>query len=125
MIREIIAIVLLAALLALSIFNVGYIEKKADILSGEIDEAHELYKSGDKEGACSLVRESRDNWLGWEAYSHIMLRHSEIDVITSAYFELLSELEGGERVADASFEALIETLSGIVSKERLTLGSLL
>ncbi len=125
MIREIIAVSLLIALLVLSIVNVNYIENKTDFLASEIEQAYELYQDGNNEGAASLVEESLNNWLGWKAYSHIMLRHSEIDVITGSYYELLEELESDEKVTDASFDALIETLNDIVNKERFTLGSLL
>lgn len=125
MIREIVAVSLLVALLALSLFNVKYIENKTEILADEIGQAHELYQNGDNEGATSLVEDSLNTWLSWESYSHIMLRHSEIDVITSAYYALLEELEGEEKVTGASFDALIETLNDIVKKERVTFGSLL
>lgn len=125
MIREIIAASILVAILALSIFNVKYIETKTELLAGEIQEAHEIYENGYNEGAASLVEDSLNKWLSWESYSHIMLRHSEIDVITSAYYALLEELEGDEKVTNASFNALIETLNDIVKKERFTFGSLL
>ncbi|MFB0919556.1 MAG: DUF4363 family protein [Oscillospiraceae bacterium] len=125
MIREIIAFSLLIALLVLSLINVKYMENKTELLAGEIKEAHELYQKGDNKEAASLVEESLNNWLNWESYSHIMLRHSEIDVITGAYYELLEELEGEDKVTDASFGALTETLNDIVKKERFTLGSLL
>lgn len=125
MIREIIAVSILVALLALSLVNVKYIETKTELLAGEIQEAHELYQKGDNNGAAARVNESLNKWLGWESYSHIMLRHSEIDVITSAYYALLEELEGDEKVTGASFDALIETLNDIVKKERVTFGSLL
>ncbi len=125
MIREIIAFSLLVALLALSLVNVTYIENKTELLAGEINEAHELYQKGDNEEAAARVEKSLNDWLSWESYSHIMLRHSEIDVITGAYYELLEQLEGEEKVTDASFDALIETLNDIVKKERVTFGSLL
>ena len=125
MIREIIAFSLLVALLALSLVNVKYIENKTEHLAEEIQEAHELYEKGDNEEAASHVEKSLNDWLNWESYSHIMLRHSEIDVITGAYYELLEELEGEDKVTGASFDALIETLNDIVNKERVSLGSLL
>lgn len=123
--RELVAILLLLALLTLSIVNVSYIEHKTDTLSAEIGEAETLYRSGDREGAVSQVKTSLDGWLSWESYSHVMLRHSEIDTISAAYYALLIELEGENSVPEASFQALTETLNDIVKKERVTLGSLL
>jgi len=54
-----------------------------------------------------------------------MLRHSEIDVITDAYYELLCELEGDIKITEASFGQLNENLRSIGVKERVTLGSIL
>lgn len=123
--REFIAVFILLALLALSVMNVRHIENKTTTLTEEIEEAEELYRSGDSEGSAVSVQSSLKSWLGWETYSHIMLRHSEIDLVTDAYFGLLSEIESGDTVPEASFGALIEKLNDIVNKERVSLGSLL
>ena len=123
--REFVAVAILVALLVLSIMNVKYMENKTMSLADEIEEAGELYRSGDAEGSAARVQSSMESWLGWESYSHIMLRHSEIDLVTDAYFGLLSEIESEDTVPEASFGALIEKLNDIVNKERVSLGSLL
>ena len=123
--RELIAAFILLALLALSVINVRHIKNKAMTLASEIEDADGLYRGGDSEGSAALVEDSLKSWLGWESYSHIMLRHSEIDLVTDAYYGLLSEIESDDTVPQASFDALIEKLNDIVNKERVTLGSLL
>lgn len=123
--RELIAAALLLALLALSFLNVRYMENKTSALAADIEAADGLYGSGDAESAAGLVEDSLNGWLSWKSYTHIMLRHSEIDVVTCAYYELLEKLESGEKVPEASFESLITTLGDIVDKESIALGSLL
>ena len=123
--REYVAAVMLAAILALSLINVRHIERKASALTGDIEQAQRLYQNGEHEQAADSVEDSLSSWLNWDSYSHIMLRHSEIDLVTDAYYELLSELQGENEVTEASFGALIEKLHDIVRKERVNAGSLL
>ena len=123
--REYVAILLIVAIFALSMINIRYIENKAQALEDNIATAEKLYFSGDKEGAVSDITASLDAWLSWDSYSHIMLRHSEIDIISDAYYDLLSEIQGETETTKASFEKLKEDLRSLVSKERVTLRSIL
>jgi len=123
--REYIAVFLIVSIFVLSMMNIRYIENKTQALEGDIETAEKLYFSGDKEGAVSDITASLDAWLSWDSYSHIMLRHSEIDIITDAYYDLLSELQCENETPEASFEKVKEELRSIATKERITLGSIL
>ena len=123
--REYIAVALIAAIFVLAMINVHHIESKTLALNNDIELAEKLYYDGDSDGAVSGIEKSLDTWLSWDSYSHIMLRHSEVDVITDAYYELLSELEGEDKVAEASFDKLKEALGSIADKERISLNSIL
>jgi len=123
--REFFAVGLLLALLALSLYNIRYIENKSQTLNSYIEKAEKHYLSGDRQGAAEDIEASLDIWLGWDSYSHVMLRHSEVDVITETYYELLKELEGKDTVTEASFGKLKEELSSITTKERITARSIL
>ena len=123
--REFFAVGLLIALLTLSLYNIRYIENKSQTLSSYIEKAETHYLSGDRQGAAEDIEASLDLWLGWDSYSHVMLRHSEVDVITESYYELLKELEGDDTVTKASFGKLKEELSSITTKERINVRSIL
>ena len=123
--RELIAGGLLLSLMALSFFNVHYLERKAGALSALITEAEASYEEGDRQRAANLVQQSLDDWLDWRFYSHTMLRHSEIDYLSDAYYGLLEALEEEDAVAQASFRSVVEKLAGLVVKERIDLGSIL
>jgi hypothetical protein len=122
--RELIAIALLLTLLVLSLANVRYIEDKSAVLMENIDAAETLLESGDTPGAENAIRVSLDGWLGWKSYTHIMLRHSEIDAITDAYYELLIGIENGGEAPKAAFGALRQKLLDLSEKERVTAGTL-
>ena len=119
------AFIIIVALLALVLINVNHIENKTLALTEEIELAEKQYFVGDTVGSVSGVEESLNAWLSWDSYSHIMLRHSEVDVITDAYYELLSKLEGETKVSPASFEKLKEALNSIADKERISINSIL
>lgn len=122
--RELIAVALLATLLALSLANVHYIENKSAALMENIGAAETLLDSGDTLGAESALRVSLDGWLGWKSYTHIMLRHSEIDAITDTYYELLAGIQNGGEAPKAAFGALRQKLLDLSEKERVSAGTL-
>ena len=123
--REYIAVLLIAAIMTLALINIRHIENKTLTLTSDIELAENLYINGDKAGAVDGIEASLDSWLHWDSYSHIMLRHNEIDIITDAYYELLTELEGESKAPSASFDRLKEELRSVIVKERVTLGSIL
>ena len=123
--REYIAVLLIAAIFALAMINIHHIESKTLALTDDIELAEKLYVKGDSEGAAADIKKSLNTWLAWDSYSHIMLRHSEVDVITDAYYELLCELEGEDKVTEAAFGKLKEALASIADKERISLNSIL
>ena len=122
--RELIAIVLLLTLLVLSLANVRYIEDKSADLMENIDAAESLLESGDTPGAENAIRSSLDTWLSWKSYTHIMLRHTEIDAITDAYYELLVGVQNGGDAPRAAFGALRQKLRDLSEKERVGAGTL-
>lgn len=123
--RELVAVSLILIIFALSLVNIRYVESTTDMLTNDIEAAEKLFINGDADAAISLVKESLDNWLSWEPYTHIMLRHSEVDLVTDAYYELLSKLQSEEEVPEAAYRRLKEQLRSIFAMERITIGSIL
>ncbi|MGI5984811.1 MAG: DUF4363 family protein [Clostridiales bacterium] len=123
--RELVAVSLILIIFALSLVNIRYVESRTDMLTNDVEAAEKLFINGDADAAISLVKESLDNWLSWEPYTHIMLRHSEVDLVTDAYYELLSKLQSEEEVPEAAYRRLKEQLRSISAMERITIGSIL
>lgn len=123
--RELVAVSLILIIFALSLVNIRYVESRTDMLTNDVEAAEKLFINGDTDAAISLVKESLDNWLSWEPYTHIMLRHSEVDLVTDAYYELLSKLQSEEEVPEAAYRRLKEQLRSISAMERITIGSIL
>lgn len=120
---EYIAGVLILIIMVVSFFNTNYVENKTKTLTQDVENAEAQYFNGDGEKAAQSIKSSMDNWLGWDSYAHIMLRHSEVDLVTEAYFELLSKLQSEDTVPEAEFDKLKQQLHSISIMEQISFGS--
>lgn len=124
--REFVALAVILAILTASILNAHYVERKTSELSHDLHIAQELYDSGAREEASSKVADSLKGWLKWKSYAHIMLRHSEVDNVTEAYFDLLSDMEDKEAdVPAAAFGKLEQLLKNVSDMEQISIGAIL
>ncbi len=121
--KEIMAVSLLAVILILSLINISVMGTRMETLTADIDQAQVYAKSGQVEQAASRVESSLNTWESWAGYTHIMLRHSEIEMITDAYYELLTELQEGSEPAPARYSWLKSLLADMTAKESITVQS--
>ena len=123
--KEIFALALLLALFALSLWN----SHNLDILTGEISElvrqSGSLAEKGDWESAADKAHEAVAMWDEHSSYTHIVLRHSDIDSISDDFYELKSSIFQQEPgVSAGNAEMVIAHLNSISSIEKLRLGSI-
>lgn len=123
--KEIIAVIILVVLLVLAFINGNILEKKTVELAENVTKAEKIYNDGDTEGAKRLVKEALQAWIDWEEYTHIVLRHSEIELVVEGFQNLLGELEREERATPTDFERVRMMLDGIAKAEQLRWGSVL
>ena len=82
-------------------------------------------EAGRFELAESELEKTSDAWLAADGYTHIFIRHSEIDSTTDAFFELMSDVRSEDaQSAAGSYEKLLAHLSSLYTMERVTLGSI-
>lgn len=124
--REWIALGVILAILAFSIFNAKYVAHKTADFRSDLQTAQEDYIGGDRKEAASHITNSIADWLSWHKYANIMLRHSEVDEVTDSYYDLLAALEdSGQEVPAAAFDKVTQKLRNISNMEQMTLGSIL
>ena len=117
-----------AAVLALLILLSGWSIRRTDRLTAELNIALEKSRSAaetlDGRRARELFEESLRLWLDAEGYTHIFIRHSEIDAITDAFYELSAALDADDRKErEAAFDRLRYHLDSVNSMEKPSLGS--
>ena len=123
--KEFIALIILSALIIGSIANVLYLDRLVTNMDSHIKAAIDAYtvkniESAEYELSCAL-----GEWLNNEAYTHVFIRHAEIDTTTDAYYEALSAIH---EKSDSTIALLSKTryhIKSILSMEQVTLKSVM
>ena len=90
--REAAALGALILLYALCAWNTAYIHNTTDSLYSHIEASREHFSSGEWEQARQELYTALEAWEKPGSYTHVALRHSEIDSITDDFYDLLSHL---------------------------------
>ena len=123
--KELIAAVLLAIIFAGVMLNIRASEKIVSSLMSEVDAAYAQLKSGDSKSAAETLDKAIEHWLTLDGYTHIFIRHSEINSTTEAFFQFRSDIGSGDAdAAEGSYGLLSETLRSIMTMEQISLGSI-
>lgn len=123
--KELIAAVLLAVIFAGVMLNIRASERIVSSLMSEVDAAYAQLKGGDNESAVKTIDRAIERWLTLDGYTHIFIRHSEINSTTEAFFQFKSDIGSGDAdAADGSYGLLSETLRSIMTMEQISLGSI-
>lgn len=123
--KELAAGALLAALIAASFVNISYLEGFITSLSARVSLSRSFCEAGDFENAEAALRGAVDAWTSADGYTHIFIRHSEIDAAADAFYDVLGALAEGEAgAAEGAYEKLSTRLAGLYTMERVTLGSI-
>jgi len=123
--KELFAGALLLTMLIASIVNIWYLNKLTENLIDIVETAEEEALSGNWDKAEENAEEAARIWDKNDPYTHIVLRHFEIDSATDAIYQLLNEIysknEGGVR---GETKALTAQLDSLASIEEIKFGSI-
>lgn len=124
--KEIIAVAALVILLGLSVFNIYHMDNLAQELLIHVDASQNFAENGDFDSAEEELRKAIDLWAASDGYTHIFIRHPEIDGATDAFYELLSDVRSGDLEASVgSYEKVQAHIKSIAGMEHITIGSIL
>lgn len=124
--REVAAALLLLLLIAGAWWNISSVDR----LAGEMLEQLELSKQAAEDGDAAQALEDLDAalelWLRADSYTHIFIRHSEIDSTADAFYELREALLAEELDScQAAYGKLRYHIISIREMEHPGLGSIL
>lgn len=123
--REIFAVILLASVLALSIWNICYVDHITEELLDYVDCSSDYAAAGDYEMAAEILTAALDRWKSLDRYAGVAIRHTETDSCTDLFYTLLGELYAGNAgTAKGLFQSLAVHLKGIAEMEHLSLESI-
>lgn len=124
MVKEVLAALLLIALLVAAVFNIGIVGKLTDDITDTVEQAVYAAESGDWDRAIENAEKAVSLWKSKDSYTHIVLRHSQIDTVSEALYDFLLEAydQNSERLSAAA-EAAMYHLDSVAQMERVRLGS--
>ena len=116
---------ILALLLALSIVNIRFLDGFTGDLISQLNIAEKQSLENDFASSARTLEEAISKWNSYEWYTHIFIRHSEIDSTSDAFYELMSEiLDENAQSAQGAFRKLRSRLESIAGMEHITPGSI-
>jgi len=119
------ALSLLLGMALLSFWNLHHLEKLTAELSEGVVSVRQLCRKGDLSTAETALDKTLDRWLGSDGYTHIFIRHSEIDAASDIFYDLRGDILAGDaETAEADAEKLLYHLQSIYSMERISLKSI-
>lgn len=77
-------------------FNVRHLDSLTQHLVCQIEASRVLCEAGDALAARESLQNALDDWNQSENYTHIFLRHSEVDAVSEDFYDLCSCLDGGD-----------------------------
>lgn len=123
--KELFAVVLLALILGLSVLNTCAIKGLCGDLSDLVERSSNAADAGDWDSSARLLDSAMSLWREREGYTHCVLRHSDIETLTEAFYELSEHISTKDAPAAYSASELVkEHLDSIVKMETINLGSI-
>ena len=115
---------LLALLFGAAIWNIAHVDALAGSLTALLEEARSACREEDYDAAEDKIRAAIDLWYGSENYTHIMIRHSEIDSASDAFYAALETvLTRDGDAAESAIDCLEAHLQSIASMEHVSFKS--
>ncbi len=124
--REGIAGALLMLLFLAALVNIACLDRLISRIEAEVDRAQALAEHGEFSAAEDALDAAIVHWIAANSYTHIFIRHPEIDSTSDAFYECKQLL--AEENADgfpSAFEKLNYHLNSIDEMEHIRLGSVL
>lgn len=124
--REYTAMIILTLLMLGAWLNLRHMDSLTERIEAKLELSQKAAEQGSMDISEKALLDALDMWLGADGYTHIFIRHSEIDAISDSFYELYDVLLRGETDALApAYEKLIYHLESVNDIEHLSLRSLL
>jgi len=123
--KEIIIGCFLLVLLAASLVNIYFLTKLTDQVTDLIEESEKFALEENWAQAEKKAEEASNLWSNSDTYTHLVLRHPEVESATDAIYGLLEQVYAKEAGAlKGSAQAAISRLKSISSIEQIKFGSI-
>ena len=115
---------LLMLMIGVSCWNIHFLDSFTDDLTQIITLSRDHFQAGDIMEATQTLDQAMTLWTGTKGYTHVFLRHAEIDAVTDAFYDLKSVLYAENKAeADGVYGRLLSHIQSIDEMEHVSLGS--
>lgn len=115
----------LALLLAASLVNIHYLNKLTDKVTGLIEDSEKSAEEMAWEKAEEKAEAAAKLWSDSEPYTHLVLRHPEVESATDAIYGYVAQVYArDDGAAKGAAQAAISRMKSISSIEQIKLGSI-
>ena len=123
--KELFALLTVILLIAGSIGNLTHLNKTANQISDHIDYCAQYCSRDDFTSANKEIMKAIQVWENAEHYTHVFIRHSEIDSISDLFYDAQSAIQSLEKhEAKCMLEKLQHHANSLVRMEKLSLGTI-
>lgn len=122
--RELVAGALLVLLLATALENLSYLCRLVDRVERHVELSAAALEDGRGELALKELDIALELWREAERYTHVFVRHSEIDTVSDEFYELRHTLYTESADSREAYLRLIYHLESIEEMEHLHIGSI-
>jgi hypothetical protein len=123
--KEIIIGCFLLILLSASFINIHFLNKLTDNVTHLIEESEKSAEQNDWIKAEKKAEEAVNLWSDSDGYTHLVLRHPEVESVTDAIYGYTEQIYAREEgSAKGAAQAAISRLKSISSIEQIKLGSI-
>ena len=125
--RVLSAILISVLMCALSVWNLHMVDSLCSSIFAKLDISEAAAEAGNSALARSAADEALELWLEADGYTHIFIRHAEIDGTSDAFYELLSSLSEDESspVPHDAYNKIRYHLDSLARIEHPSFGSVL
>ena len=122
--REIGALLLLAALIGLSVWSIRRTDRLMEEVERHLALSEKALRADDRDGASAELEAAERVWHAAEHFTHVFLRHPELDGISDAFFTLRQGLDAGDGIElKAAYDLLRYHLECVDRMEHVSPGS--
>lgn len=120
--KGVFALLALALLFSLSLWNIRHLDRLTADMESDIDQSRTYCESGNFSAAEASLRSALQTWTDAEGYTHVFIRHAEVDAASDAFFEALTALRcRDEDETLGALDKLLYHLHSIDTMEHVTL----
>ena len=122
--KELFALITILSLIIISIAGYIHLSKLTNSISEHTNKAMSAVNQDNFELARTELNTALQLWNDDERYTHVFIRHSEVDTVSDTFYEALENICSNQKEeAQVSILKLMFHINSIQSMERITLRS--